>query len=223
MRWMRRRPCVESFTIFSSIARVPAETSSAVRASRAGRGRRLRSRNPLPPPTTAAMPSAARNGVSSPAPPTRLLTPSTMKLAIPNPPASTTGTPTVSQRPRRRGTETARERGACTVPSSGAVPAAQDPGAGGAGARRPGRAVGPGRDGIAPGRDVRRCGDGFRVLMGTADLPVDGAEVGDGEDTAIRGARGSARGRTLAGPGRGPRRRRPPGYRGGVGVGGAVP
>ena len=176
IRWIRRRPWAESFTIFSSIARVPAETSSAVRPSRTGFGLRLRSRKPLPPPTTAAMPSAARNGVSRPAPPTRLLTPSTMKLPIPNAPASTTGTPTVSQRPRRRGTETARERGAWTVPSRGAVPAAQEPGAGGAGARRPGRDVGPGREDAAPRPGVRRCGDGFRVLMGTADLPVDGAE-----------------------------------------------
>ena len=204
IRWMRRRCWVESLTIFSSIARVPEETSSAERPRRVGLGRRLRSRKALPPPATAAMPRLARNGVSRPAPPTRALTPRSMKLLIPSTPASTTGTPTVSQRPRLRGSETERERGAWTVPSRGAVPAAHDPGAGGAGARRPGCPPGPGREGVPPGRAGCRRGEGLWGLMGTADLSVDGAEAIDGESAGVRSrgdrARRPARTRTGRGP-----------------------
>ncbi|WP_341854117.1 hypothetical protein [Brachybacterium sp. GPGPB12] len=154
--------------------------------------------------------------MSRPAPPTRALTPRSMKSLIPSTPASTTGTPTVSQRPRLRGSETERERGAWTVPSRGAVPAAHDPGAGGAGARRPGCAPGPGREGVPPGRAGCRRGEGLWGLMGTADLSVDGAEVSTGR--ALRSGLEAIAGGDLRGrrPGVGPRRRRLPGYRGTV-------
>ena len=45
--------------------------------------------------------------------------PSTRKLPRPRLPPSTDGTPTVSQRPRRRGAETAFEYGEWIFPSSG--------------------------------------------------------------------------------------------------------
>ena len=69
-----------------------------------------------------ATPAPAARGTRSPAPPIRLLTPSTRKLPSPRLPPSTEGTPTVSQRPRRRGAETAFEYGAWIFPSRGRRP-----------------------------------------------------------------------------------------------------
>src|SRR5699024_328970 len=157
-RWRRRRWARESFTIFSSVARVAAGISPTVaRSRRTVCGARLRSSRPVPPPTTTATPSPAIRGASRPAPPIRLLTPSRRKLPIPSPPPSTEGTPTVSQRPRRRGTETAFEYGEWIFPSSGPWPApAPD--------RRPAgplQALSVLRDAPAPGREgapARRAG-----------------------------------------------------------------